>query len=232
MDSVPDSFLPGAPPAERIGVSFYRGERGDVERCARRLFGRKLPLWEYAHLAGAWGRVRVEVGTLDDGLYLETWDPVDHGYRAVERVRPARAGPVLVIDAMHILALPMRRRGLGLAVLRRKLASARRLGVSRIETTAGRRSGENGYYTWPRFGFDGPLPTDVRRILPSPLSHARRVLDLFECDGGRRWWAEHGTTVEVAFDLADRSRSWTAFSGYVHDKTRPNDALAPCFAVA
>jgi len=203
---------------DAVDLAFYPGERVDVQQCARRLFGRPLRLAEYVQLTGATGRARVELGTLDGGLYLETrW----RGYRAVERVRPDAAGPVLVIDAMHIRPARRRRRGLGLSLVRRKLDCAARLGVRRVETRAGREPGENGYYTWPRFGFDGPLPREIRRRLPPEFQDARAILDLVEFDTGRRWWAEHGTAVDVVFDLAKRSRSWRALNRYVRQKRSP-----------
>jgi len=213
------------PAAAPIGVRFYPGERRDVQRTARRLFGRTLWLWEYAGLAGAVDDARVELGTLGGGLYLETCDPVAHCYRAVQRVRRVGSGPVLVIEAFCILPRRMRRRGLGLRMLGRQLAFAKRLGVLRIETTAGRRGDENGYYTWPRYGFNGPLPTEIGRILPPRLHHAQSVLDLIQCDYGRHWWSEHGTTLDVAFDLADRSRCWRVFDRYVREKSRGGERL-------
>jgi hypothetical protein len=108
---------------------------------------------------------------------------------------------------------------LGFRVLKRQLDHARRLDVSRIELVAGRRSRENGYYTWPRFGFDGPLPSLVQRELPGDLRHARNVLDLMECQSGRQWWKEHGVPVPVAFDMTRHSRSWEVFRRYVRERS-------------
>jgi hypothetical protein len=97
---------------------------------------------------------------------------------------------------------------------------ARRLGISRIELVAGRRSYENGYYTWPRFGFDGLLPPNIQQKLPPGLSHAQSVLDLMDGETGRRWWKEHGATVPVTFDLSQGSRSWEVFGRYLQERNR------------
>ena len=104
-------------------------------------------------------------------------------------------------------------------MLKSQLDHARRLHVSRIELVAGRRSRENGYYSWPRFGFDGPLPSLVQRELPGDLRHARNVLDLMECQSGRQWWKEHGVPVPVAFDMTRHSRSWEVFRRYVRERS-------------
>ena len=125
---------------------------------------------------------------------------------------------MIVKDGFHILLRRMRRKGLGLRIFHRQLENAKALGVSRIETRAGRSNDENGYYTWPRFGFDGPLPEQIVENLPLGLEDARNVLELMGCEKGRLWWKEHGETVDVAFDLTDGSRSWEAFQRYVGNR--------------
>ena len=205
------------PDRSRARVAFFLGERRDAERAARRLFHRNLQTWEYAGLAGAPDDAEVEVGTLDGGLYLEMRQPLTSCYRAVQLVRPAEAGPAIVIDALDI-DNSMRQTGLGLRIFRRQLTTASALGASRIETVAGRKRGENGYYTWPRFGFDGPLPWEVRRNLPLGLDHAQHVLDLMELEKGRLWWKTHGIPVRLVFDLAHHSRSWGVFDRYLGGK--------------
>ncbi len=199
----------------RARIVFYRGERRQVERFARRLFGRDLHPWEYAGLAGAPDEALVEVGTLWGDLYLELCEPLGHGYRGIHLVRPEPAGAVLVNDGFHIQRKCLQRKGLGLRVLQRQLDHAKALGIVRIEVFAGRVHGENGYYTWPRYGFNGPVPPEVRRRLPDGLRHARSVLDLVECEQGRRWWREHGVPLHVSFDLSDQSRSWAALRRYL-----------------
>jgi len=207
-------------------VVYYRGERRGVERTARRLFRRRLEACEYAALAGAPDDGEVEVGTLDAGLYLEMHEPAANAYHAVDLVRPLDAGLAVVIDAFYVCQT-MRRMGLGLTIFTRQLAAAAALGVVRIETTAGRSSDENGYYTWPRFGFDGPLPPEIRQHLPPALDHAHDVLDLMQCEKGRRWWREHGVPIHLAFDLSPHSRSRIVLDYYLGAKLRPS--LEPAF---
>jgi hypothetical protein len=207
---------PASPPTTAwLDVRIFRGEGAGVHRAARRLFGRKLGLWEYAGLAGAPDNASVELGTLAGELYIEVGDPAGQVYRAIQRVRLACGGPVLVIDALHIFPRRMRRTGLGLRMFSRQLAYARRLGVRTIETRAGRCGDENGYYTWPRLGFDGPLPPEIVDALPGGMKGCRYVLDLIACQRGRLWWLEHGVTIDVAFDLAHQSLSWQSFARYV-----------------
>jgi hypothetical protein len=208
------------PARSRAELSFCLGERRDVQRTTRQLFGKPLRRWQYAGLAGAPDDARVELGTYRDALSLEMTDPITNRYRALLYVR--RAGPALVVvkAGFQIHYRAMQRQGLGLQIFHRQLENAKALGVAWIEAVAGRRHDENGYYTWPRFGFDGPLPGRIRGSLPQDLQHARIVLDLMECEQGRRWWQQHGCTIRVAFDLTDGSRSHTVFQRYVQEKLR------------
>jgi len=208
-------------------VAFLLGERTAAERVARRLFRRPLIPCEYAGLAGAPDDAKVEVGASRGMLYLEMGASLSAVYRAHFYVRRAGRHVVLFNDGFHIFVRELRGRGLGLHVFHRQVQNAARLGIRRIETVAGRRVGENGYYTWPRFGFDAALPAKFRRFPPTGLEDQRTVLGLMEREQGRRWWREHGATIRVAFDLAPGSRSQRALSRYVWTKTLSQNDLSP-----
>jgi hypothetical protein len=212
---------PWEPWSARSGAEtvFLPGERTAAERIARRLFHRPLETWEYAGLAGAPDDAKVEVGASAGKLYIEMGDPITAAYRAHYYVRRAKSQLVLVNDGFHVHLRVRQGRGFGLHVFYRQAANATALGIRRIETVAGRRRDENGYYTWPRFGFEGVLRTRLRRMLPIGLEAARTVLDLMECEKGRTWWREHGETIGVAFDLAPGSRSRLILERYVGAKT-------------
>jgi hypothetical protein len=224
MDSA-DCAAPGSeswkpwPTRSGAEVVFLPGERAAAERVATRLFHRPLDTWEYAGLAGAPDDAKVEVGASAGKLYIELGDPVAAAYRAYYYVRRAEAQLVLANDGFHVHLRGWQGRGFGLHVFHRQVASASALGIHRIETVAGRRRDENGYYTWPRFGFESILPARLRRILPIGLEHARTVLDLMECEKGRAWWREHGETIGVVFDLTPGSRSRRTLEQYVRTKT-------------
>jgi hypothetical protein len=196
-------------------VVFLAGEQAAAERIARRLFQRPLQSWEYAGLAGAPDDGQVEIGASGNSLYLELRDPTAAAYRAYFYVRRADGRIIVINDGFHVLLRHLRRRGIGLRIFRRQVIGSASLGVNRIEVVAGRRADENGYYTWPRFGFDGALPARLRRALPLGLQNARTVLDLMECEPGRAWWREHGVTIRAKFDLAAGSRSRETWDRYL-----------------
>ena len=206
------------PARSRAGVTFELGQKTCAQRAARRVFGKELAAWQYAGLAGAPDDAAVEVGTLNGKLCIELSDPSTHGYRGIFLAYHAGEKLVLVNDGFHIHRKSMQRKGLGLRIFSRQVENAGLLGVDRIETTAGRRGGENGYYTWPRFGFDAPLPRKIMANLPLGLEHARTVLDLMEDEKGRLWWKEQGVTIKVVFDLAERSRCRAVFRKYLRGR--------------
>lgn len=214
------------PARSRAEVSFLAGERREVQRAAERLFDLRLRTWDYAGLAGAPDDARVELGTYEDQLYMEISDPIGNGYRVHLCVLRIEADLVMINEGFQIQVESMQRKGLGLRIFHRQLDNSKALGVTRIEAVAGRRHDENGYYTWPRFGFDGPLPATVKHNLPLGLEDVHTVLDLMECEKGRLWWRHHGCTIPVAFDLAQRSRSRKVFRRYVRERLKRGGAGA------
>ena len=205
-------------PESRVAVEFFLGERGDAEGAARQLFGRTLKPWEYAGLAGALDGARVEVGTLSGRLYIELSGPPHETYRTVLCIARDRRSLVIAHEGFQIVRRQQQGCGLGLRVFTRQLDHAQRLEIRHIKTVAGRACGENGYYTWPRFGFDAPLPLDVRRTLPPGLVGAACVLDVMACPVGRQWWRHYGTPLPLTFDLEAGSRSWETFRDYVRQR--------------
>ena len=201
----------------RARVVFLLGEQRAAERVVQRLFGRALQAHEYAGLAGASDDAQVEVGASDGELYIELRDPVSAtcGYYYLRRTKSA---VVLRNEGFCIGLQAMRRQGLGLQMFYRQARNAALLGVDRIETIAGRKNDENGYYAWPRYGFQGRLPASVRHLLPLGWDDAQTVLDLMWFEEGRDWWREHGETIPVRFDLTYRSRSRRVLMRYVRER--------------
>jgi len=210
----------------RALVAFLPGEHEAAERISQRLFGRTLHLREYAGLAGAPDSAKVEVGASDGRLYIELGDPVAATYCGYYYVYCRKAAVVLLNDGFCIHLRAMRRQGLGLQMFYRQARNAAARGVDWIDVLAGRRRDENGYYTWPRYGFDCPLSASIRRRLPVGLEHSRTLLDVMSCEKGREWWQEHGTAVGVRFDLAPGSRSRHTLAEYIRTRALGICAIA------
>ncbi len=219
MGSAQGVALPAGPwrARSRAEVDFLLGEQRTVERIARQLFGRELHVHEYAGLAGASDVARVEVGASDGRLYLELLEP-SSAARGYYYVNCTKSAVVLLNDGFRIGFKSMRRQGLGLQMFFRQARNAALLGVDRIEAVAGRKGDENGYYTWPRYGFQGLLPGGLRMLLPAELRDVRNVLDLMASELGRRWWWEFGETIPVRFHLSPGSRSRKVLMRYIRER--------------
>lgn len=220
-----DSQVPLLGARSPADVLYCLGERPEVDRISRGLFGRRLRAREYAALAGAPQDAETIVGVLDGGLYLEMRDRCGIGCLTITLVRQVRCCLVVVNDGFRIQRHSLRGQGIGWRVFARQLRQAKRMGASRIDTTAGRGPGENGYYTWPRFGFDAPLPGRIRTSLPPGFARPCSLLDLMQSRAGRTWWLLHGTTIDVSFDLSEHSRCWRAFRRYRAKKRSRSQAL-------
>lgn len=103
------------------------------------------------------------------------------------------------------------RSGIGRLIFARQVAEARRLGVHQITTLAAREEGVfNGYYTWARFGYDGPLRGELAQRFGVDT-----IQGLMSTPAGRAAWREEGTSWDATFDLSDASVSMKALDGYL-----------------
>lgn len=111
--------------------------------------------------------------------------------------------------------------GTGVNVFARQVAAARKLGINKISVDAtGSPTSDtyNGYYTWPRFGYDRPLYHSDLEHAPSSLQGAHTMQELFAKPGGAQWWKDHGSGSSLTFNLAADSVSSTALAKYVKYK--------------
>ena len=125
----------------------------------------------------------------------------------------------------HMIEMYDRGKGGGTAILTGMVGALRRAGYVRISATAEGDASTvndvppmNGYITWPKMGFDGPLPAAIRKKLPEEYADATRVSDLMRSPERRQWWAENGSSIKVSFDLDPGSRSSQVLEAYLRAK--------------
>jgi hypothetical protein len=122
-------------------------------------------------------------------------------------------------------------KGLGITMLGRQVENATKWGFTSIDTvaggfgsgTTGKRTKEgdyNGYYTWPRLGYDGRIPSEiVDRLPPAIRTNAEaagyKLSGIMSTKGGRDWWMGHGTELKVKFDLTPGSYSQDTLNTYL-----------------
>ncbi len=65
----------------------------------------------------------------------------------------------------------------------------------------------NGYYTWPRLGFDKWLTGEEKARLSPVYAQVSYLREIMEKPEGRTWWSNHGFALEVTFDISPYSYS-------------------------
>lgn len=117
--------------------------------------------------------------------------------------------------------------GLGTRVFSQQVALASSFGVSAIHTHASGRylSKNNGYYTWPRLGYDGPIPRvdlkpHARAELKKQFPKAKKISDLMKSEAGREFWKSNGRSASLKFDLREGSQSRKVLDAYVAAKAK------------
>lgn len=84
---------------------------------------------------------------------------------------------------------------------------------------AGKPGGHmNGYYTWPRLGYDGAWNDEEKAKLPEHFRSTQTIQDLMATPEGRQWWKMNGWAKELSFDLKPDSRSHQVLNQYLTER--------------
>ena len=127
--------------------------------------------------------------------------------------------------------------GLGADIFAKQVEAAASEGIDYIATHAAGGPGEkmNGYYTWPRFGYDQRLdsPASVGRAFDEARARfpgAESILDVMSTKEGRDWWKDNGKDLyDAKFDLDPAGRSMAVMSAYQGERAakRPARPASP-----
>lgn len=159
------------------------------------------------NLVGAPDDSLVNLSGDGDPLYVSM---IGHGYKAQRTLERDTDGK-LVIKNLDFRVDPSRQKdGLGTSILHRQVYHAGKLGVDRIETFATRGLGDNGYYTWPRLGYDGPIPN----------GSGKQVSEMLSTKEGTALWKETGGSLHLSFDPHPSSLHRARLDAYIDEKRR------------
>ena len=106
--------------------------------------------------------------------------------------------------------------GIGRLILYLVAKTARDLGFVRLNAAGSKYSNlarpqdaTYGYYVYPLYGFNAPIPPAVLGSLPAHLAGANTIRDLMQTANGRPYWKQNGTQLNhMEFDLTPNSPSW------------------------
>jgi hypothetical protein len=123
-----------------------------------------------------------------------------------------------------------RRAGLGTRSLVRSLHQAALLDTDYAEGTGLRSPREIGYYYLARLGFDAPLPRTWLEQWQDELAKlgmkSTRLSELMQTVKGRKFWLDHGRTVDVIMNLRPGSDHVQRLLNYLQERQREGRAMA------
>ncbi len=196
----------------------------DPLKVGKDVISKSVSLNDLASLSGATDSGKVYIYAAGHKIELSVADPKYTAYRVISRDKDGSL--VMKAAAFHVHE-GEQGKGIGQEVFGRMVETGERLGVNRITTDAARSSTENGYYTWPRFGYDGPLSVVIKDKLPQGLRSAQTVQDLFTSQEGRDWWRINGESTQMTFDLEPGSLSQQRWEAYRRAKLEQSNVTSP-----
>ena len=197
----------------------------------REVFNRDVDDDTLGAIANAVDGARVHISYSNGRIHTEH---NTEGVRAQRSIYRRRDNKLVVHNDYFRIVDSSDHKGKGFEFFVNQVQSLRDAGVSSIETLAAGRSGGifNGYYTWPRMGYDGTMDEEAFRRLPAELRRqmgtSRSVLDLFDKPGGKEAWKEHGSDIyDATFDLSENSRSMKTLIAYIEERKQHENRGRP-----
>lgn len=182
-----------------------------------------------ASLVGAMEGAKVRVSKAGDSIIISVSHPDYECSRSLGRDDEGK----LYIGNMNfgLTDLDKRGSGIGAKVFSEQVRSAKAAGVSYIRATAVGKGdgktgaagdGDNGYYTWARFGYDLPIKNlSNAKQVTAAFPQAKSIMDVMATKEGQQWWKINGVEMRRAqFDLTDNSRSMQVMNAYREEKAK------------
>jgi hypothetical protein len=188
----------------------------------REYFGRELSANELGGLVGAQDNSTLEIVNYGNQIAITVKN--EHIKEQLRFIEQDYKGN-LFIKNYYFETNPGSPPGFGTKVFTDQVNAARAMGVKYIKTGAeGDNPKFNGYYTWPRLGYDGELwraielakiPKKIRKGMKSDT-----IQELFKTPEGRNWWKKNGTTIQLQFDLDPNSISSKVLDAYNEERKK------------
>lgn len=189
-------------------------DNAEFERLITKKLGRPVTAEQIAKAAGAMTGAKVKISANDNQV------KVTINHKDYDCIRLFNIKDKWIENAYF--AAQKTGKGVGTNVFTSQVKAAVDLGFRDIITTATGEYGDedyNGYYTWPRLGYDTeiynlPQQKSIKREFPG----AKSLSDLMKTPEGRSWWKQNGTTFKAFFDLREGSQSRKVLEEYVAAK--------------
>jgi SPP1 gp7 family putative phage head morphogenesis protein len=180
-----------------------------VRKRMREFLGRELTDQELVNISGAMDGGEVTVKNRDGHIHLS----MDHPqFSATMYIRKGAQGPDIFWKSAYSKD-PNNRQAGALPAMVRVLRQARQLGIERLSTTGasghyvetdGSIHRHTGFKTWPKLGFEGPIPKQLQKLFPGKHD----IKEVFADPVSKAIWvkeADTGDAWDMFLDLKDGS---------------------------
>jgi SPP1 gp7 family putative phage head morphogenesis protein len=230
LDKPPKKLKPPKPKPSRAKITV---SPEDEKFLSDAFGGRKVTKEEVAELAGALDDAEViisvernpqSLGIDADVIINVSVDGPGYGGDTLITLK-GKKGDVSLTDLF--VDKSKRGKGIGTEFASRQVEQARKLGFDVQLFAEGSFQGElNGYYTWPRLGFDGPLPKGWLKNagkrglkeVPEFAKEAKNVSDLMRTPEGREFWKRWGSPLRLKMDTKPGSQGLRVLQEYAKKK--------------
>ncbi|RYG35208.1 hypothetical protein EON81_13455 [bacterium] len=180
------------------------------------IYGRDFDPESIARLVAAPNGAKVRADVDGDAVFVD----VEHAELKIEMQRTFRPDKTVRHNFTEIRGAPQ---GTGLDIFSRQVANYVDIGAKSIDNEAAGFPGDdklNGYFTWPRYGFNMQLDYQAKRATAAADVPADNLNDLFTVYQmkGVEWWRKNGYGGEMEFDLRYGSTSRDRLDRYLEEK--------------
>lgn len=240
MPHGPDAYGEGVgkgkalpPPREESRAKVVHDPDGDpeeTEHVASQLFGPDWKMSDFANAVGAPHDATVTIGIDEENGGVRVKSVVmpagPQGMRGLKpeyesaRILEVYDGEKTCKNEYIIIRGERQSKGEGTKVFSSQVDFLASKGFASIECEAVRGPTANGYYTWPRLGYDMSLKDEPAGKAAKEKFGAETILDLMSTPQGRDWWKTNGDTLFGAkFDLKPGSRSRQILEDYQKERS-------------
>lgn len=197
----------------------FRGNAGEILEEA---LGRKLTPNEIGGLVGALDGSKIEAANSYSGMQFRVSHPL---VAAQERILSIDGRGRLFMHNHYFRTSRTAPEGIGLKSFATQVHHAEKFGIQYIDTDAvgdfkksQDENGWNGYYSWPRMGYNAELNEDDWEKFPLTYRGIPDLNSLFEQQNGNLVWKHFGTGREMIFDLDPTTPSWRILRKYLQER--------------
>jgi hypothetical protein len=208
-----------------------------LQKTMADLFGDEVRIRDLSSIVGAHDDAAVEVRESSKIKGRIIVNVKHSNYEAVRYIGKDANGDTYIENHSFFMDKKAQGKGTGSESFAREVEHAGESGVAYIKTHAARKDGGgslslNGYYTWPRLGYDMEVSEmeshaidkrdrSIVEELRSKFPDADTIQDVFRTKDGREWWKKNGGELyDARFDLSKGSRSRKILDTYLQERSR------------